>query len=138
MAKQTQPEVSKNLPPSFAKNPEPLSSNNFKRLYWEIPEDLSYNDAIVNFLKTAGRTMKFSMQSDLLNTTESPYLSKMIVDIVIKKDGTVENVTTTVSSGSKQIDTIVLQSVKAALKYVKAPTSEFKQDSYNFSLIINF
>lgn len=138
VAKQTQPEVSKNLPPSFAKNPEPLSSNNVKRLYWEIPEDLSYNDAIVNFLKTAGRTMKFSMQSDLLNTTESPYLSKMIVDIVIKKDGTVENVTTTVSSGSKQIDTIVLQSVKAALKYVKAPTSEFKQDSYNFSLIINF
>ena len=56
----------------------------------------------------------------------------------VKKDGTVENVTTTVSSGSKQIDTIVLQSVKAALKYVKAPTSEFKQDSYNFSLIINF
>ena len=67
-----------------------------------------------------------------------PYSNKMIVDIVIKKDGSADNITTTVSSGSKQIDSVVLQTVKAALKYVKAPTAEFKNDSYNFSLIINF
>lgn len=123
---------------AFPKTPEPLSSNSLKRLYWEIPQDLTYNDAIVNYLKIAGRTMKFSIQSDLLNATELPYSNKMIVDIKINKSGEVEDVNTTVSSGSKQIDSIVLQSVKAALKYVKAPTAEFKNDSYNFSLIINF
>lgn len=125
-------------PQSFNKTPEPLATSNVKRLYWEVPQELTYNASIVNFLKTAGKTIKFSMQSDLLNSTELPYSNKMIVNIVIKKDGSVDSITSTVSSGSKQIDNIVLQNVKAALKYVKAPTSEFKNDSYDFSLIINF
>ena len=56
----------------------------------------------------------------------------------MNKSGEVQGMDITFSSGSKQIDTIVLQSVKAALKYVKAPTSEFKNDSYVFFLIINF
>lgn len=125
-------------PQSFNKTPEPLATSNVKRLYWEVPQELTYNASIVNFLKTAGKTIKFSMQSDLLNSTELPYSNKMIVNVVIKKDGSVDSITSTVSSGSKQIDSIVLQNVKAALKYVKAPTSEFKNDSYDFSLIINF
>lgn len=125
-------------PQSFAKTPEPLATSSVKRIYWEVPQELTYNASIVNFLKTVGKTIKFSMQSDLLNTTELPYSNKMIVNVVIKKDGSIDSVTSTVSSGSKQIDNIVLQSVKAALKYVKAPTSEFKNDSYDFSLIINF
>ena len=62
----------------------------------------------------------------------------MIVDVQINKSGELTSTNVTVSSGSKQIDAIVLQSVKAALKYVKAPTSEFTKDSYDFSLIINF
>ena len=123
---------------NYARTPEPLASSEIKRLYWEVPQDLTYNQSIVNYLKTIGRTMKLAIQSDLLNTTEMPYSNKMIVNIEIKKDGTADNVSTTVSSGSKQIDSIVLQTVKAALKYVKAPTAEFKNDSYNFSLIINF
>lgn len=118
--------------------PMPITTNTIKRLYWEIPQDLTYNDSIVYYLKTVGKTMKFAIQSDLLNITEMPYSNKTIVEVEIKKDGSVGDVNTSVSSGSKQIDTIVLQSVKAALKYVKAPTSEFKQDSYRFSLIINF
>ena len=67
-----------------------------------------------------------------MNISEMPYSNKMIVDIVIKKDGSADNITTAVSSGSKQIDSVVLQTVKAALKYVKAPTAEFKNDSYTF------
>ena len=122
----------------YSNTPEPLASSDIKRLYWEIPQDLTYNDDIVKYLKTVGKTMKFAIQSDLLNISEMPYSNKMIVNITIKKDGSFDNVNTTVSSGSKQIDAVVLQSVKAALKYVKAPTAEFRDDSYNFSLIINF
>ena len=123
---------------TYSKTPEPLTSSQIKRLYWEIPQELTYNDSIVKYLKTVGKTMKFAIQSDLLNISEMPYSNKMIINVVINKDGNADNVTTSVSSGSKQIDSIVLQTVKAALKYVKAPTSEFKNDSYNFSLIINF
>ena len=130
--------MARQTPQAVSKTPEPLATSTVKRLYWEVPQELTYNDSIVNFLKTVGKTIKFSMQSDLLNSTELPYSNKMIVNVVIKKDGSVDSVTSTVSSGSKQIDNIVLQSVKAALKYVKAPTSEFKNDSYDFSLIINF
>lgn len=127
------------LPDSgYAKAPEPLSSSNIRKLYWEVPQDLTYNANIVSYLKTIGRTIKLSAQSDLLNATELPYSNKMIVNVTLRKDGSFDNVNATVSSGSKQIDSIVLQSVKAALKYVKAPTAEFRSDSYTFSLIINF
>ncbi|MGN0019135.1 MAG: hypothetical protein ACI37S_08860 [Candidatus Gastranaerophilaceae bacterium] len=120
------------------KSPEPLNSNSIKKLYWEIPQELTYNDAVVNYLKTIGKAMKFDMQSNLLNVHDMPYSNKMIIDIKMNKSGEVQGTDITVSSGSKQIDTIVLQSVKAALKYVKAPTAEFQKESYDFSLIINF
>ena len=123
---------------TFKKEPQPLQTKDIKRLYWEIPQDLTYNASIVNYLKSVGKTAKFAIQSDLLNTTEFPFSNKMIVNAIIKNDGAVDNVEVSVSSGSKQIDEIVLQSVKAALKYVKAPTSEFTKESYEFSLIINF
>lgn len=128
----------KNLSTLPSKPQAPLYTNQIKKLYWEVPQELTYNEAIVKYLKITGRTMKFAIQSDLLNASELPYSSKMIVDVQINKSGELTNTNVNVSSGSKQIDAIVLQSVKAALKYVKAPTSEFTKDSYNFSLIINF
>lgn len=128
----------KNLSTLPSKPQAPLYTNQIKKLYWEVPQELTYNEAIVKYLKITGRTMKFAIQSDLLNASELPYSSKMIVDVQINKSGELTNTNINVSSGSKQIDEIVLQSVKAALKYVKAPTSEFTKDSYNFSLIINF
>ncbi len=123
---------------TFKKEPQPLLSKEIKRLYWEIPQDLTYNSLIVNYLKNVGKTAKFAIKSDLLNTTEFPYSNRIIVNIIIKNDGSVDKVELAVPSGSKQIDELVLQSVKAALKYVKAPTSEFTKESYEFSLIINF
>lgn len=128
----------KNLTTLPSKPQAPLYTNQIKKLYWEVPQELTYNDAVVKYLKITGRAMKFAIQSDLLNASELPYSSKMIVDVQINKSGELTGTNVTVSSGSKQIDAIVLQSVKAALKYVKAPTSEFTKDSYNFSLIINF
>lgn len=128
----------KNLTTLPSKPQAPLYTNQIKKLYWEVPQELTYNDSVVKYLKTTGRTMKFAIQSDLLNASELPYSSKMIVDVQINKSGELTGSNVTVSSGSKQIDEIVLQSVKAALKYVKAPTSEFTKESYNFSLIINF
>lgn len=128
----------KNLTTLPSKPQAPLYTNQIKKLYWEVPQELTYNDAVVKYLKITGRAMKFAIQSDLLNVSELPYSSKMIVDVKINKSGELTDSNVTVSSGSKQIDALVLQSVKAALKYVKAPTSEFTKDSYNFSLIINF
>ncbi len=128
----------KNLTTIPSKPQAPLYTNQIKKLYWEVPQELTYNDAVVKYLKITGRAMKFAIQSDLLNVSELPYSSKMIVDVEINKSGELTATNVTVSSGSKQIDALVLQSVKAALKYVKAPTSEFTKESYNFSLIINF
>ncbi len=128
----------KNLTTLPSKPQAPLYTNQIKKLYWEVPQELTYNDAVVKYLKITGRAMKFAIQSDLLNVSELPYSSKMIVDVEINKSGELTAANVTVSSGSKQIDALVLQSVKAALKYVKAPTSEFTKESYNFSIIINF
>ncbi|MBQ3311267.1 hypothetical protein IJG72_04245 [bacterium] len=117
---------------------EPLNSNDIKKLYWEIPQELTYNDAIVKYLKVLGKSIKLDVQSNLLNVYEIPYSNKMILDVKINKSGDNPEANVLVSSGSKQIDKFVLQSVNAALKYIKAPTLEFQKDFYKFSLIINF
>ena len=117
---------------------EPLSSAQISKLYWEVPKDLTYNENVTKYLQVVGKTSKLAIQSDLLNVKEMPYSSKMIVSVKLSRTGEVIDAIATVSSGSKQVDAIVLQSVKSAMKYVKAPTSEFTKESYDFSLIINF
>ena len=117
---------------------EPLSSAQISKLYWEVPKDLTYNENVTKYLQVVGKTSKLAIQSDLLNVTEMPYSSKMIVTVKLSRTGDVIDAIAAISSGSKQVDSIVLQSVKSAMKYVKAPTSEFTKESYDFSLIINF
>ncbi len=61
-----------------------------------------------------------------------------MVDLTINKDGSLSTSNIVTSSGSKQIDKIVLQSVKETLTYLKIPASEVSGNSVDATLIINF
>jgi len=116
---------------------EPVNTS-ISKVGWEVPEDLAYNDSFRRYLQMAGRNLKLNLQNNLLLATEMAYSNKVIVDLSIGKNGDLKSSNISVSSGSKQIDNIVLQSVKETLKYLKVPASEISGDSFAATLIINF
>ena len=116
---------------------EPVSAS-ISKVAWEVPEDLAYNDSFRQYLQIGGKNIKLNLQNDLLLATEMAYSNKIIVDLKIKKDGSLQSEDITASSGSKEIDKIVLQSVKNTLMYLKMPSSELSGDSATITLIINF
>lgn len=116
---------------------EPVNAT-ISKIAWEVPEDLAYNDAFRQYLQTAGKNLKLNLQNNLLLATEMAYSNKVIMDLEISKDGSLTASSVVVSSGSKQIDQIVLQSLKETLKYLKMPSGEVRSPSIVATLIINF
>lgn len=122
---------------SNAFSSEPINAT-ITKVAWEVPEDLAYNDSFRKYLQMAGKNLKLNLQNDLLSTNEMAYSSKVVVDLAINRDGSPQSANIAVSSGSKAIDRIVLQSVKNTLKYLKMPADELTGNSINATLIINF
>ena len=108
-----------------------------KKISWGIPEYLSYNDTFRNYLMSTGKSIKLSLSSDLLLTTEYAYSNKIEVNTEISKNGTVQGVNILKSSGSKEIDDIVLRTVKSTLNVLKVPSDSIIGDNLNLTLIIS-
>ena len=107
-----------------------------KKLSWLVPDYVSYNDDFKKYLQTAGKSLKLSLSSDLLLATEYAYSDQIQVNIVLSKEGTIQNAKILQSSGSTQIDDIVLRTVNDTLKVVKAPAGVIVGDSIQLTLKI--
>ncbi len=116
----------------------PSSYINVDKLVWDVPSNLSYNNKFQNYLRTAGKSIKLSLSADLLLATEYAYTNQVKVNIKLNKDGSVQESKVLSSSGSNQIDNIVLQSVKDTLNVVKPPVDAIKTPDLNLGLIIYF
>ena len=108
------------------------------KLVWDVPSNLSYSPNMQNYLRTAGKSIKLSLSADLLLADEYAYTNQVKVGLKVGKDGAVQDARILSSSGSTQIDNIVLQSVKNTLNVLKPPSSEIKTPDFNLSLIIYF
>ncbi len=117
-----------------AQNPTPYTD--VKKLGWAVPDYLSYNDAFKNYLQTAGKSLRLTLSSDLLLATEYAYSQEIDVDITLTKEGSLQSAKIQKSSGSKQIDDIVLQTVNETLKVVKAPAGLIVGDTAQMILKI--
>ena len=60
------------------------------------------------------------------------------INLKVNTNGEIQQATIASSSGSTQIDNIVLQSVKDTLNAVKPPVDEVKGQNFNLALIIYF
>lgn len=108
------------------------------KLSWEVPDYLSYSDNIKKYLQTAGKSIKLTLSSDLLLVTEYAYSNQMKVDLKLSSDGTLKDSKIVKSSGSDQIDKIVLQTVKDTLNVIKPAAGEVPTPDFHLALIINF
>ena len=109
-----------------------------KKITFEIPDYLSYSEGIRKYLQTVGRSVKLSASSDLLLTTDYSSTDRVKVAITLSPSGDVKKADMAISSGSAQIDQIVLQSVKNTLNIVKPPADEVKGDEFNLAIIMSF
>ncbi len=109
-----------------------------KKLSWQVPDYLSYSQQIQKYLQTAGKSIKLTLSGDLLLVNEFAYSNNVKVDLKLSSDGTLKDSKIVNSSGSKQIDQLVLQTVKETLNVVKPPAGEVPTAEFNLALIINF
>ena len=109
-----------------------------KKITFEIPDYLSYSEGMRKYLQTVGRSVKLSASSDLLLTSDYSVTDRVKIVLKMTPSGNIKNSEVDISSGSQQIDDIVLQSVKNTLDVVKPPAGEVKGDEFNLAVIINF
>lgn len=108
------------------------------KLTWEIPDYISYNQQFKQYFQAVGKSLKLSLNSDLLLATDYAYSDQVRVSITYAKDGTFKDSKILLSSGSMQIDNIVLQTVNQTLKVLKAPHSVGNDESTTVILKIYF
>lgn len=109
-----------------------------RKLSWEVPDYISYNAAFKQYFQSAGKSLKAALSSDLLLADEYAYSDQVRVSVLFDKMGTFKEAKILLSSGSAQIDKIVLQSVNQTLNILKAPQSVGNDESTTVILKIYF
>ena len=135
--KNTQEAIKKQQAAAGPKKPINASKTiTLQKVAWEVPDYLSYSDNMRKYLQTAGKSIKLTLSSDLLLTSDYIYSNQVKVSMKLSKDGTIQNAQITKSSGSNQVDNIVLQTVKNTLNAVKPAQGEVPTPNYNLGIII--
>lgn len=119
---------------------KPVNKSNvvsIKKISWSVPDYLSYSDNIKQYLQTAGKSIKLSLSSDLLLTNDYIYSNQVQVSLKMSKDGTIQSSQIVKSSGSTQVDNIVLQNVKNTLNVIKPPAGEVPNPTFKLGLTIS-
>lgn len=127
--------------PQATQQKKQMPANTFlevSKLTWEVPDYISYNQNFKQYFQAVGKSLKLSLTSDLLLATEYAYSDQVRVSINYAKDGTFKDAKILLSSGSKEIDSIVLQTVNQTLKVLKAPHSVGNDESTTVILKIYF
>lgn len=109
-----------------------------KKLSWEVPDYISYNAEFKQYFQSAGKSLKNALTADLLLATDYIYSSPVKISVTFNKDGSFKNSQIINSSGSTQIDSIVLQTVNQTFKVLKAPNSIGNDQSTTAILKIYF
>lgn len=109
-----------------------------KKLSWEVPDYVSYNANFRQYFQSAGKSLKLALTSDLLLATDFTYTDQVRVSVTFNKDGSFKESRMLLSSGSKQVDDIVLRTVNQTLSVLKAPHSVGNDESTTVILKIYF
>lgn len=121
-------EQANNSPEAVAQNrpPKPIPPTSFltiKKLTWEVPDYVSYSAEFRQFFQSSGKSLRTALSSDLLLATDYTYSNLIKLSITFDKTGKFTDAKIISSSGSADVDKIVLQSVNQTLNILKAPSS---------------
>ena len=100
-----------------------------RKLSWEVPDYISFDGNFKQYFQSAGKSLKAALSSDLLLATDYAYSDQIRISVTYDRSGALKNTKLLLSSGSSQVDNIVLQSVNQTLKVLKAPNSVGNDES---------
>lgn len=109
-----------------------------EKVTWSLPSYITHNTQFKQYFQSAGKSLKLSLTSDLLLATDYIYSDNMRVGITFGKDGSLQSSQIITSSGSNEIDKIVLQTVNQVLTALKAPNSVGNEENTPVTLNIYF
>ena len=111
---------------------------NIRDMKWTLPDYISRNSQFQQYFLSTSKSLKLSLTTDLLLADDYLYSDQMRVAVTFEKDGTFGTSQVITSSGSNQIDKIVLQTVNQTLKSLKAPNSVGNDENTTAVLNIYF
>ncbi len=106
---------------------------------WLCNVELFTDKSFKAYLQELDSIFKMNFKKNILNATDSPSQDKMSVKLAVDKNGTLQRVEISESSGSEQIDDIVLQSIKETFEGGNTPivsSESLKSDIYYMKLVI--
>ncbi|MFH0702595.1 MAG: DUF1822 family protein [bacterium] len=104
---------------------------------WEVGISLANNTIFKNYLMVTGRILKMSLAKNLLLATDNALNTQIKVYLIMDLQGNILQSNIKSSSGSKQIDEIILKTIKETFSYTKLPKIETTKKYIKTYLIIS-
>lgn len=107
------------------------------KVSWEVSSNVTKEDQ-KKFLQQVGKSIRLNLQNDLLLSNEVALNNRVKFDIRFLRDGNIESITVSESSGTKAVDEIIRQSIENTMYYMRPPKGSFVGKKNGLTLVINF
>ena len=132
----TKTQANKSIASAFSANSAPAS---VKNVNWLCTPQLFTDPTFKAFLQDIDGLLKMNLRKNILNATETPQNQAISIKMAVDNNGKIEKMIVSESSGSEQIDNIVLQSINESLTGKKSPIlndGKLKADRYHLKVVI--
>lgn len=129
-------DVNKTIVNAFATNQSPVS---LRALNWFCASSLFSDMNFKNYLQTIDDSLKQNLKSNFMNLVEAAPNDSVAAKFAIDNRGNLKKVIISETSGSDEIDNVVLQSIKETFEREKSQIlndTELKQDMYYLKVVI--
>ncbi len=115
------------------------SSVSIKEVSWLCSPQLFTDKTFKSYLQKTDDILKLNLRKNILSAMETPKTDKVVVKLAIDNNGNILRDMISETSGSKQIDDIVLQSIKETFEGEKTPIlneGALMADKYYLKVVI--
>lgn len=137
ITKQPNNDLNKVMADAFSDQSQFITS--VKGINWMCLPSLFNNQDFKSYLQKIDKALKLNLNSNLLNSSSSPVNDSITYKIAIDNEGNLLKIQAASSTGSDELDSIVLQSIKETLALQKSQIisdSKQKADKYLLQVVI--
>ena len=137
VAKQPNNDLNKSMTDAFSDQSQFVTS--VKGINWMCLPSLFNDQEFKSYLQKLDKALKLNLNSNLLNSSSSPINNSITYKMAIDNEGNLLKIQSASSTGSDELDNIVLQSIKETLALQKTQiisNSQQKADKYLLQVVI--
>ena len=129
-------DVSASIANAFSPNANVVT---LRSVNWQCDSKLFADVTFKSYLQSLDNLVKLNLRKNILDVTENPTSNTVIVKMAVANDGNLKRIAVSESSGSKQVDDIVLQSINESFVGEKSQILNdgvLKADMYYLKVVI--